>query len=195
MGEKSDGSDPILGPLCVPGSWRPQPVNGPQQCQARASAPWTEAGWPDAGSPFRTVLYRLRPQARGQCLTFVRLRRPGWERMVTSTVPPLKRFRLFPRCASLRLQGWSFVHIEAAGEAVRLTPACTTGARGPPDLTHQGGPGRTDSVFPTSPLPPPFFPAASGTSDDSSLVMLSTELTKSLRRGNPSEGKAVILDC
>ena len=149
MGEKSDGSDPIPGPLCVPGSWCPQPVNGPQQCQVRASAPWTEAGWLDSGSPSTGS----DPRPGGSVSHSSGCGALGGKGQSLSTVPPLKRLHLFPRCASLRPQGRSFVHTEAAGVAVRLTPTSPQAPSGPPDLTHWGGPGCTNSVFPTS-LPP-----------------------------------------
>lgn len=127
MGEKSDGSDPIPGPLCVPRSWCPQPVNGPHQCQARASAPWTEAGWLDSGSPSTGS----DPRPGGSVSHSSGCGALGGRGRSLSTVPPLKRLHLFPRCAALRPQGQSFVHTEAAGVAVRLTPACTTSAQWP----------------------------------------------------------------
>ena len=57
-------------------------------------------------------------------------------------------------CFFLKPQRRSFVAIEEAGGAVRLPLSAPPVPSSPPDLTHQGGPGRTDSVIPTS-LPPP----------------------------------------
>ena len=52
--------------------------------------------------------------------------------------------------------------MEEAGLAVRLRLSAPPAPFGPPDLTHQGGPGRTDSVIPTSlPLPPQPHPGSS----------------------------------